>query len=297
MQHRGLSTGLTGNSSTNAAVARAARALLAAARQHAVQAAIDVADDVDGTQPSQVCAGRLLQLLPATCLCCLKLLLLVAAACCSPLLQVLRTRVLRRTVLGQATVHQVWPHQDGAQLSALLDAWQLQTSFAFAVVLHASRCAVPGCRSARLGSAGAVAPQEQRQQQAAAHAAAAAGAHGGAACYELHCPLPAALVLCWSDREAAVLHLPPAAPAVAACGKENAASAGSRVWAVIRTVFGDAARSASCCGAMAALAVLRAAGVHVALAVDDPCEAFLLWQVCGGPAVLCQACMCMGEAS
>lgn len=49
---RGLSVGLTGNASTNAMVARAARSVLAAARQYAVMAAAaaEAAGDEDKEQ-------------------------------------------------------------------------------------------------------------------------------------------------------------------------------------------------------------------------------------------------------
>jgi hypothetical protein len=56
---RGFNAGLTGNAGTNALVARAARSVLAAARQHAVLVAVSVVPGEDGGEDGdQVCIHR-----------------------------------------------------------------------------------------------------------------------------------------------------------------------------------------------------------------------------------------------
>jgi branched-subunit amino acid ABC-type transport system permease component len=50
------------------------------------------------------------------------------------------------------------------------------------------------------------------------------------------------------------------------------------VWSVVEQVLGDASRTVTCMGAVDVLAGLTAVGVRVRAALDDPCDAFTLWQ-------------------
>lgn len=179
--------------------------------------------------------------------------------CCLPALQV-DAFSLVRPLSGQAAVHQVQARQDDPLLQQLLDAWQLQPSFAFAVVADQRQCNVPGCPA----SSGTM-------QRIFDTAGDTTGDVGLPPCNTLHCPRPTHLVLCWADKEAAVLHLPSCSPP-----GEDAVS--RRIWTVVKAVFEDATRTATCCGSAAAIAALAAVGVHCRLTVDDPCVAFLLWQ-------------------
>lgn len=220
--------------------------------------------------------------------------------------------------MGQATVHQVWPRKSDPLLARLLDAWQLQSSFALALILQEQHCAAAaaaaggssgdGSSGAAVLTCSAVSGQQGQQELQG-------GAKGVGACAGMHGPVPSALVLCWSDKEAVVLHLPPvpthsssggsganasggrrrssrAAPAAAAAaGSSNApavtaaaaaAAAGDEtakwVWSVINGILGDPCRTVTCAGAVQVLAALSAIGVSVTAVVDDPCAAFLLWQ-------------------
>jgi hypothetical protein len=156
----------------------------------------------------------------------------------------------------------VWPRQDDPLLQQLLDAWQVQPSFAFAVVADDQQCSVAGCRISN----------DFLQQNAKAAADTAFTPDGGVPpCSGVHCLRPTALVLCWADREAAVLHL----PSINSATEDDVSH---RVWAAVTAVFGDTNRTAACCGAASALAALTAVGVQCRLTVDDPCVAFLLWQ-------------------
>eukprot|EP00878_Enallax_costatus_P013713 GHUV01014342.1.p1 GENE.GHUV01014342.1~~GHUV01014342.1.p1 ORF type:complete len:1302 (+),score=516.71 GHUV01014342.1:511-3906(+) len=230
-----------------ALVSRASKAILASARQHAVQSATAAAGDLQETTDD---TSKVEQL------------------------SLQQRQFQLRPIHGQATVHQVFPQQDDPLLNQLLDAWQLQPSFSFAVVVDPQRCAAQGCRLSS-SQAAAASPAATYTATPGANntpmaAAATAAAVDGSPCCVLHCQRPVALVLCWTDKDAAVLRL----PAPEAAGTAVA----SRVWGTIRSVFGDAERTATCCGAAAAVAALAAAGVKCRLAVDDPCAAFLLWQ-------------------
>lgn len=180
-----------------------------------------------------------------------------------------------KPIYGQATVHYVLPRNGDPLLNQLLDAWQLQPSFSFAVVVDQQRCAMEGCRASRNFSAGASWPggnptSPAQESNTAAAAAAAAAAVEGSPCFALHIQHPVALVLCWTDKDAAVLQLPGSS-----LGTDPVAS---RVWGTVKAVFGDPERTAVCCGATAAVAALTAAGVQCRLTVEDPCAAFMLWQ-------------------
>jgi hypothetical protein len=207
---------------------------------------------------------------------------------------------------------QVWPKKSDPLLARLLDAWQLQSSFALALIMQEQHCAAAaaavaaggGCGiSGVAGSCSSVAGQKQQQLQDG----------GKGSCAGLHGPVPSALVLCWSDKETVVLHLPPVpahsstagsgatasggrrrssrtAAATAAAGGSNAAAATATaiaaagdetaawVWSVISGILGDPSRTVICAGAVQVLAGLAAVGLSVAAVVDDPCAAFLLWQ-------------------
>ncbi|KAF6260432.1 hypothetical protein COO60DRAFT_891418 [Scenedesmus sp. NREL 46B-D3] len=211
-----------------ALVARAAKSVLASARQHAVLAATAKAAEAD--------QGGMQAAAPSVV----------------------------RPLSGQAAVHQVWPRKHDPLLQQLLDAWQLQPSFAFAVVVDQHQCCVPGCSSAN--------DVMQRGGDAMANAATCSAAEEAVPpCSQVHCICPTSLVLCWADREVAVLHLPSSKAAA-----NDAVS--THIWAAVKAVFGDTTRTATCCGSAAALAALSAAGVQCRLTVDDPCVAFLLWQ-------------------
>jgi hypothetical protein len=157
----------------------------------------------------------------------------------------------------------------------------LQPSFSFAAVVSTTTCS-QNCRP------GGVSKNEARQQQ---HDD---GSCCVARCFEVHCPKLVALALCWSDKEAALLHLPSqhwlsvkqveadltsesTAQSTAAAGVAEAAAA-SQIWAAVKAVFADSNRTATCFGAAEQLAVLKAAGIHCLLSVHDPCAAFMLWQ-------------------
>jgi hypothetical protein len=161
----------------------------------------------------------------------------------------------------------VWPRKDDPLLQQLLDAWQVQPTFSFAIIADQYQCSVPGCFGAK--------DQMQHGNAACASTTTTAAAETVAPpCSEVHCVRVAALVLCWADREAAVLHLPSSAASSEAA--DNSVS--GHIWAAVKTVFGDTTRTATCCGSAAAIAALSTAGVQCRLTVDDPCVAFLLWQ-------------------
>jgi hypothetical protein len=216
-------------------------------------------------------------------------------------LPAIRTKVL----MGQAMVHQAWPRKGDPLLSKLLDAWQVQSSFALALVMTDQQCAAAagsaaaGSNGSNGGSSGGFTCSGlnpgQPDQQGGGVSRGCEGGSGGA-CATLHGPVPAALLLCWSDKEAVVLHLPPMTArssssssggrsrrrSIRAAGGAPAAAAGDetvqQVWSVVDGVLGDPNRTMTCAGAVQVLAALSAAGVTVKAAVDDPCTAFLLWQ-------------------
>lgn len=222
----------------------------------------------------------------------------------SQLPMVIRTKYL----VGQATLHQVWPTMGDPLLARLLDSWQLQSSFSMALVTHKQQCAAAAAAAVAAMGPGAgsngvsngwtcssSSPGQQQQQQQG---------KGGRGCSMLHGGVPTALVLCWSDKEAVVLHLPSTTTrgsnagagrhAAAAAARSNTAAAAGRnaaaagdesaaqcVWSVVDQVLGNASRTVTCIGAVGLLSGLAAVGVRVRAAIDDPCAAFTLWQPTG----------------
>jgi hypothetical protein len=189
-------------------------------------------------------------------------------------------RMPHRVLVGQASVHEVWPLSSDPLLNKVLDSWQLQSSFALAVLLDSRRCAAAAATARAGGGSSSRSSRCGFSTAAGAGAAAAAQSEGagGPPCCALHAPVAAALLLCWADKEVVLLHLPHhcsehAAAAAAAAGDADRAAA-QWVWDVVRGVLGDSSRTVTCIGAAGAVAALAAAGIECRAALDDPAAAF-----------------------
>lgn len=237
------------------------------------------------------------------------------------------TAVHPSNIQGQAVIHAVGPDSSVDLQDQALSAWKQQRFFAFSFVLSAYQhghsnvtstachdCAPgsdvftathhtgpsSGSSSRSSGNSGSSSSGQRKRPapvpdtiQEPRGSSAHDKAQWATALQQL--PAPAALAVCWGDREVLLLAMSPpcgahhssqlsASASLAASGSEVASSSSAansyaaRVWETLQEVFGDPTKTAVCCSARHALAVLHAQVVPCRLQLHDPLAGFSLWQ-------------------